>query len=1190
MDSGTYNEKVTVNKQLTILGNDTGTGNPVIDGQGSGTVMQLFAPGIHVYHIDVKNSGSGSNGFQIAASDCIIGYCNATACDYGFYANSVSNITLIADKACNDPSYGFDFWYVTWLNMTNCEAGNDGNGLVLWYCNGGSSVNTISGLNSSYNNNGVYLYPTSNTVINGSYIAYNRNDGIRMDFSSRGNVVSWSNITNNYWNIDLLNGATGNVFFRNNVGSPIHGNVYDGTGGNKWNSTAPMDYRYNDVAFTNYNGNYWGGYAGYDNNDDGIGDTSYLAGNLVDYYPLVYTSLHMPVPVANFFADITVGVAPLTVQFNDTTSNKPTSWQWNFGDGTDNSTVQSPVHTFSSYGTYTVTLTVANDGGSSTRQIENYIIVNDRTLPVTTISVFGDLQNGQYHGDACVLLSATDNAGGSGVNRTEYSYDGASWNIYTDPFNVSAIGSTTIYYRSVDNAGNIEATGIRVIVIANPDTIAPATTYRLDGTAGSNGWYRSSVQITLSASDNMGGSGIARTLYRIGATGPWTTYVSPLAISAEGTTTLYYYSTDNAENAEPAGSVDVKIDTTAPTVTGTCTTQPNENGWYNADVTVHFAASDMLSGLASTTPDTVISTEGADNAITGTATDAAGNMASFTVSGIKIDRTAPAIAGTRLTDPNSRGWNNGDVTVCFLASDGLSGLKTPAVENVVITAEGSNQQATRTAEDLAGNTATATVGSINIDRTDPVLTCYRTPANQYGWNNGPVTVSFSARDDLSGIDAYSEYPMEFTCEGTNMGVAGSARDRAGNAVNLQVNGINIDFTPPMITGAATTAPNANGWYNTDVTVSFTATDGRSGVDTITPDVILSTEGTDNQAAGTATDKAGNSASVIIDGIKIDKTAPTITGRAMTGPNANGWYNSDVIVSFSATDALSGLESTTPDILLSTEGANNAATGTATDKADNSASFTVAGVRIDKTAPALGPITMPQAFINKPAAAEAIINADLSGIAGASWGWGDGSSSVAAIGGDIASGVHTYASAGAYTVTLTATDVAGNTAVKTCAVTVTGSSTIGSVKADGWFDSPADASVTKPAATGKAKFKINLEYRSGATAPTGKVEFSLKEAGIDFVATAYDWLAIDGANATISGSGELNGITGYRFCVSCVDGSLLGKKVSDRYRITIWGPNGVLYDNEKGSPDTAWPITMTGGGRIAVEKGTDKDKK
>ena len=58
-------------------------------------------------------------------------------------------------------------------------------------------------------------------------------------------------------------------------------------------------------------------------------------------------------------------VAGQSVQFTDTSTGNPTSWQWNFNDGTT-STAQNPSHAFSAAGSYTITLTVSNSYGSST--------------------------------------------------------------------------------------------------------------------------------------------------------------------------------------------------------------------------------------------------------------------------------------------------------------------------------------------------------------------------------------------------------------------------------------------------------------------------------------------------------------------------------------------------------------------------------------------------------------------------------------------------------------------------------------------------------------------------------------------------------------------------------------------------------------------------------------------------------
>ena len=85
-------------------------------------------------------------------------------------------------------------------------------------------------------------------------------------------------------------------------------------------------------------------------------------------------------PVASLTANITSGTVPLTVQFNETSTNTPTTWNWSFGDGqwsnTTTATLANVSHTFSSAGTYTVNLTVSNSGGSNTSSRSNYIVVN----------------------------------------------------------------------------------------------------------------------------------------------------------------------------------------------------------------------------------------------------------------------------------------------------------------------------------------------------------------------------------------------------------------------------------------------------------------------------------------------------------------------------------------------------------------------------------------------------------------------------------------------------------------------------------------------------------------------------------------------------------------------------------------------------------------------------------------------
>jgi len=67
----------------------------------------------------------------------------------------------------------------------------------------------------------------------------------------------------------------------------------------------------------------------------------------------------------------------LTVQFTDTSTGGPTSWEWDFqNDGTVDSTQQSPSFVYTSPGTYSVKLTVSNTSGSGSLTKAGYISVS----------------------------------------------------------------------------------------------------------------------------------------------------------------------------------------------------------------------------------------------------------------------------------------------------------------------------------------------------------------------------------------------------------------------------------------------------------------------------------------------------------------------------------------------------------------------------------------------------------------------------------------------------------------------------------------------------------------------------------------------------------------------------------------------------------------------------------------------
>ncbi|MCB2218986.1 MAG: PKD domain-containing protein [Bacteroidetes bacterium] len=112
------------------------------------------------------------------------------------------------------------------------------------------------------------------------------------------------------------------------------------------------------------------------------------------------------VPVADFIGEPTAGPVPLTVNFTDLSTNNPTSWEWDFGDG-GTSTEQNPLHIFETNDTYTVSLTVANDFGSDNETKTNYIYVGNTGAgepcpgTPTITDVDGNVYNTVLIGDQC---------------------------------------------------------------------------------------------------------------------------------------------------------------------------------------------------------------------------------------------------------------------------------------------------------------------------------------------------------------------------------------------------------------------------------------------------------------------------------------------------------------------------------------------------------------------------------------------------------------------------------------------------------------------------------------------------------------------------------------------------------------------------------------------------------------------
>ena len=156
-------------------------------------------------------------------------------------------------------------------------------------------------------------------------------------------------------------------------------------------------------------------------------------------------------PVADFSGSPVSGNEPLTVTFTDLSTNNPTSWSWDFGDGAT-STAQNPTHTYSA-GTYDVTLTATNAYGSNTVTKVAYITANTPppNQPPTANA------NGPYSGQAGTAV-AFSSAGSSDPDGSIVGYswdfgDGATSTAANPNHTYANAGTYTVSLTVTDDQG-----------------------------------------------------------------------------------------------------------------------------------------------------------------------------------------------------------------------------------------------------------------------------------------------------------------------------------------------------------------------------------------------------------------------------------------------------------------------------------------------------------------------------------------------------------------------------------------------------------------------------------------------------------------------------------------------------------------------------------------------------------------
>jgi len=177
-----------------------------------------------------------------------------------------------------------------------------------------------------------------------------------------------------------------------------------------------------------------------------------------------------------------------------------------------------------------------------------------------------------------------------------------------------------------DNEGDTGSATVNLTVQNIADT-TPTITATISPDANAAGWHNSDVIVNFTCND---------------ADGDITSCPTPVTVTTEGATQTIIGTVNDSAGNSASTSVTLNIDKTPPAITSGVSQFPNAAGWNNSDVTSTFICLDSLSGMASCTMPIVTSTEAANQTITGTAVDLAGNVSTDSFV-LNIDKTAPSI-------------------------------------------------------------------------------------------------------------------------------------------------------------------------------------------------------------------------------------------------------------------------------------------------------------------------------------------------------------------------------------------------------------------------------------------------------------------------------------------------------------------------------------------------------------------
>ncbi|AXV07570.1 hypothetical protein DVS28_a2891 [Euzebya pacifica] len=360
----------------------------------------------------------------------------------------------------------------------------------------------------------------------------------------------------------------------------------------------------------------------------------------------------------------------------------------------------------------------------------------------------------------------------------------------------------------------------------------------------------------------------------------------------------------------PAGTttaafvITVAPDSTPPTVTGTPDRTPDPSGWYTGPVTITWTATDDSGAAVTPPPPVVVDGDGADQQVRSEpACDPSGNCTLGSVA-VSLDATPPQVDVTVSPAANDRGWHTTAPTIGHACHDAVSGVETcPA--DVTVTTDGGGQEVVTDATDRAGNTTT-TVTAVAVDTVPPTLVLTAHDDGAIVRDVDEVPPSCAATDTTSTVDGTCRVTVTRTPAdpgSVDVVAVATVSDVAGNTTTETRRWTVVtDADAPTITAAFDRQPNGAGWHAATPTVAFQC-DDPSGVTTCPAPHAFDVDGPNQSVAVEATDRWGNTAALVVSGVNVDTTPPTVV---FTGAEDTYTVADRIEIGCDADDATSGV--------------------------------------------------------------------------------------------------------------------------------------------------------------------------------------------------------------------------------------------------------------------------------------------